>query len=334
MLHFDWIGTHFEAGLRYGRSQRERGFSLNRPEILGITPEKLAFGQACAALCQRVYPEFWQELRGIAQGEEMPLGELCAFLFGMYCFPGGQFCTCFAFAAPGGTVFGRNSDFAAALEPFYESSHYHLAGGNAFVGNGTAPAQMEDGVNCHGLAAGLTFVYPTGKKPGLNGGILTRYLLERCADVPSAIQALRRLPISSSQTITLADRAGRMAVVECNWERVEVLSPQAGEDFVAATNEFHSPAMLPYRADLEDTIHSGLRYQVARQALSHREGEPIKFAMDLLAGRFGFLCQYDRSLGMDTVWSSVYRLSAPGEVYRCEGNPSRQLFWQDKRLSF
>ena len=103
---------------------------------------------------------------------------------------------------------------------------------------------------------------------------------------------------------------------------------------MAATNEFHSPAMLPYRADLEDTIHSGLRYQVARQALSHREGEPIKFAMDLLAGRFGFLCQYDRSLGMDTVWSSVYRLSAPGEVYRCEGNPSRQLFCQDKRLSF
>ena len=51
------------------------------------------------------------------------------------------------------------SDFAVALEPTNENSYYHLTDGNAFVGNSTAPSQMEDGVNCHGLAVGLTAFY-------------------------------------------------------------------------------------------------------------------------------------------------------------------------------
>ncbi len=92
--------------------------------------------------------------------------------------------------------------------------------------------------------------------------------------------------------------------------------------------------MKRYNPALEDTVFSGLRYQVAKKALDDRWGEPVAFAQELLAGKFGFLCQYDRSKGMDTVWSSIYCLSSPGEIYRCEGNPSRQSFERDCRLKF
>ena len=172
------------------------------------------------------------------------------------------------------------------------------------------------------------------ERPGLGAGILTRYLLERCSTVPEAVEELGRLTISSNQTLTLADRAGRMAVVECNCQGMEVLEPEPGTDFVVATNSFHGVGMKRYNPALEDTVFSGLRYQVAKKALDDRWGEPVAFAQELLAGKFGFLCQYDRSKGMDTVWSSIYCLSSPGEIYRCEGNPSRQSFERDCRLKF
>lgn len=61
------------------------------------------------------------------------------------------------------------------------------------------------------------------------------------------------------------------------------------------------------------------------------EDEAVSFAMDVLKGKYGFLCQYDRSTGKDTVWSVVYDVGR-GRVYRCEGNPSRRRFAEDKRF--
>ena len=43
-----------------------------------------------------------------------------------------------------------------------------------------------------------------------------RYVLERCRTVEEAIEAIRELPVGSAQAITLADRSGAVAVVECN----------------------------------------------------------------------------------------------------------------------
>ncbi len=56
-------------------------------------------------------------------------------------------------------------------------------------------------------------------------------------------------------------------------------------------------------------------------------------AKKLLAGEFGFLCQYDRKTGKDTVWSAIYDLSNK-RVYRCEGNPNRKKFQEDMRFDF
>ena len=58
-----------------------------------------------------------------------------------------------------------------------------------------------------------------------------------------------------------------------------------------------------------------------------REGETLALSdvQALLAGRKGFLCQYDRAAGRDTVWSAACDLTRR----RCllaEGNPGRTAF--------
>ena len=39
---------------------------------------------------------------------------------------------------------------------------------------------------------------------------------------------------------------------------------------------------------------------------------------------FGFMCQYDRKLDADTVWSVIYDIKNK-KIYRVEGNPSRKI---------
>ena len=56
-----------------------------------------------------------------------------------------------------------------------------------------------------------------------------------------------------------------------------------------------------------------------------------EMAVGLLSGKHGFLCQYDRKTGKDTVWSVIYDLTNK-KIFRTEGNPSRKKYKEDTRF--
>lgn len=104
--------------------------------------------------------------------------------------------------------------------------------------------------------------------------------------------------------------------------------------FVAAVNAFHLDAMTPYRAEGIDDWNAEERYRTIHSAFaSERTADAVSFAMDVLRGTYGFLCQYDPATGKDTVWSSVYDVGAR-RIWRCEGNPSRKEYEEDGRFVF
>ena len=75
------------------------------------------------------------------------------------------------------------------------------------------------------------------------------------------------------------------------------------------------------------------RYDTTRNALvNNKDNYNLEFAMDLLGGKYGFMCQYDRKTNADTVWSVVYDLKN-NKVYRVEGNPGRKKFKEDIRFN-
>lgn len=326
MLHTNWTGPHYEAGKAYGKALKAQAAQLER---LRVGAERSAFAAECLPLYRQYAPALLEEMEGIAGGLGESFSFVTDFMLSMYCFLPAVHCSAFAFSREGVTVLGRNSDFMVSAEPFCDSPHYRLEGAYAFLGNTTLWTQMEDGVNEHGLAAGLTFLYPTKRRPGFNAGMLVRYLLEKCRTVEEALDALRRLPIGSAQTITLADRGGRIALVECNCDKVAVLPPRAGAVYTA--NHFVSPELTPYQYRGPDEIFSHRRYETLENAFRRERRFSRTFAQELLSGKHGFLCQYDRAKGMDTVWSVVYDLSG-GAVCRAEGNPARAAFREDGRL--
>ncbi|WP_312352754.1 C45 family peptidase [Aminipila sp.] len=331
MYQLNFKGSHYDAGLQFGSKIKSEGWKLKEQTITDISEERMEYVGNAVEIYQREYPEILEEIKGIADGQEMEFELLAAFILGMYSFTIDNHCTCIALrTSENHMIFGRNSDFLVELESKYGSYCYDLDNSYRFIGNSTAFVEMEDGINEHGLAVGFTFIYSREKKLGLNAGIIVRYLLEKCRTVEECIKALEAMTIGSAQTLTIADPSGDMAVVECNAHELVTIRPKE-RPCVYTTNHFNSVSMKKYMEAPEDILFSHLRYKVASEALSKEEEYTFDFVKDLLSGKKGFMCQYDRALGADTVWSSLYDLTAL-KYYRCEGNPSREIYKEDLRM--
>ena len=336
MYHAHFKGTHYKAGFRWGSLLLRHKNIILEHIPFEITQERIAYALSCIPVYERFYPEILDEIQGLADGQAVDVHALQAVLFSMYAMPPTCNCSCFASMTKDGILLGRNSDFLTAMEKLNQNVIYELTDGvYSFTGNTTAFVEIEDGINEYGLAIGLTSVYPFRKQPGFNAGLLVRYLLEKCKRVSEAIFMVKALPVASAQTLTLADLTGDMAVIEHNSERLEIIRP-AGDpsSFVCATNTFHHPDMKIYNNPEIDNWFAETRFQTLASALSDSDNiSELIFAKELLSGKHGFLCQYDRNTGKDTAWSVVYDLKGH-RIYRAEGNPSRKNYKEDSRFRF
>ena len=334
MYHGRFKKSHYEAGYKWGSLLCKNGKIIDRSPTFSITKERRIFVEDCMPIYEKYYPEILEEIRGVADGQKSRYEDFCVFLFSMYCFEFSGHCTCFAFKDKNNLIFGRNSDFLVSLEELYMNCLYKLDGVYGFNGNTTAFIEMEDGINEYGLAVGLTFIYPKVIKAGFNSGMLVRYLLEKCKTTDEAIISLKTLPIASQQTFTVADNNGEIAVVECNCNHIEVIRPTEHNGFVAAANTFISSKMDKYNKHNIDNWQSDERYSVACNALEKNTNHfSAELAMNILSGKYGFMCQYERKKGADTVWSVVYDIKNK-KIFRAEGNPSRKKFREDSRMKF
>ena len=334
MYHGRFKGSHYNAGYKWGNLLYKNNKIISKQHTFKITEERRNFVKDCLPIYKKYYPEILEEIKGIADGQQDSYDDLCTFLLSMYCFEFDNHCTCIAFKDKDNIIFGRNSDFLVELEKLYMNCLYNLDNVYAFNGNTTAFVEMEDGVNEYGLAIGLTFIYPTTIKAGFNAGLLVRYLLEKCKTTNEVVESIKTLPIASQQTLTVVDCSGNIAVIECNSENIEVIKPNKDRNFVVATNEFNSENMIKYNNYNIDDWKAQERYEVGYNALiKNKDNFSFDLAKDILSGKYGFMCQYNRRTNADTVWSVIYDIKYK-KVYRVEGNPSRKNFKEDMRLKF
>lgn len=114
--------------------------------------------------------------------------------------------------------------------------------------------------------------------------------------------------------------------------RCSCLAFRQGKHVILARNSDFLTEMEKWNQNGIYRLDGGYHFQGNTTAFVEME-EPVAFAVDVLRGRYGFLCQYERRTGKDTVWSVVYDVGE-GKVWRCEGNPSRKSFKEDGRFGF
>ena len=332
MYHPRFKGNHYEIGLKFGSNLKKHNIDFD--EIINLDEFQQGFGRKSQTVLSNFFPEVCEEIRGMTDGLNYPYDKFASWLLCHGCCYDPKGCTAFCFAHNNKVFYGRNNDLPPFLKKVSISALYDLKNGYSFIGNTSGMINCEEGLNENGLAVAMTFVVPTMIIPGITSVFLVRYLLEKCATTREAINALQSLPIASACNIVLADKRGDMVVAECTPEKVFLRRPAKDETFVVAANHFPSDEMKNHNASNWNIFSSDTRYKTAYNALK-KTGYVggVEYAKAILGGKYGFMCQYDKQLNFDTIWSSVFDISN-NKIYRAEGNPSRTKFKEDTRFNW
>lgn len=342
MYHPRFKGNHYEMGQKMGNIFKK----YNAQFPINLDSFQTKFGKESGILLKQFFPEAADEIRGITDVIEIDNELFTSWMMCMGCCLDiddshcGEVrgCTAFSFVHDGQIYHARNNDLPPFLKKTSKSIFYWPKNKNIFILHTSSIVNGEEGINQYGLVAAMTFVMPKLKeiKPGINSVFLVRYILENCKTVKEGIDALIKLPIASSCNILLTDRIGKMVVVECNPMKIHIRTPEknkSGEKFIITVNHFSSKEMWKHDASDRNVYYSETRYQTVYNALKNiNYNDSIEHAKNILRGKYGFMCRYDKTLNFETIWSSVFDISG-NRIYTAEGNPKRTKYIEDKRFS-
>jgi len=229
-------GTPYEVGHAQARwfaaTAKGRAFlrrkAIRFPQWFDIRAEQKAF----AAFA----PAVWEEIAGIADGLAIPM-ERAVLRFGN---AGMRPPTGGCSAVMTGGIYGRNYDF----KPRYYDAQFslvHAKGSYASIGASAILTGRLDGMNEHGLVAGLHLVRTSPRRPGLSCVVIVRSILDQCATTAEAVALLRRIPHAMLYNYSLLDADGVAAVVEAVPGCVAVRTGA----WLACTSHFQSPLLRP-----------------------------------------------------------------------------------------
>ena len=332
MYHPRLRGSHYKMGHHYASLIYKHGFRIS--QLPKLSAKALDFGRRSEKIVSGYFPEILEEIKGFAAGCHGSYDFIVSFLLNIgiekYQIP-----KCSAFAAFNGSdvFFGRNHDYSPAFKKFTESCLVSPEGGYSFIGQSDVFIGKCDGVNEKGLAIGTAFVAGKTPKPGVNFEIANRYVLEKCATVQESATALSKFQFSTSQNFLLTDKSGDMAVVEACSERIRIRKPENGGFIVSTNNFLHSDMQKMEQNHDRNWFNSETRYRSIYDVLKQLNGDiDLLTVQRILSGHYGFVCQYDKSTSIDTLWSFASNLKELN-ILRAEGNPSKTKFKNDSRLS-
>ncbi len=315
-------------GHTYGTDLYKFGFRLSDQTV-----EKLDFATKSEEEVQRIFPEILDEIHGLAEACQTSYENMLAFILGIGAFTTEGGCSEFATFNGSDIVFGRNYDFYYKFKDFTESyvtlpedAYSSLGHSDIFVGR-------EDGLNENGLAVAISFVGPTRVEPGVNFPIAVRCVLDKCSNVEEAVKILLNTKFSTTNNYLLADREGRMGVVEASPGKVKVRGRATGQSYLVATNHFVHPEMLEMEDKARRDPTTLSRYSAISTALEQQHGQiDVGAAQKILSSHDGSVCSHMEDMQLGTLWSVIATLKRP-QLYRSEGNPCRVGYQLDERLS-
>ncbi len=329
-------------GVKRGKIFRRGGISFP----LQLDGFQLEHGKRSEEILRKFFPEVCEEIRGVSDTIEADYLHFVSWMLCMGCCMYNlennipveiRGCTAFAYSKGGRILYGRNNDLPPYLRDGSKSEIYAPENGNRFQITTSSFINGEEGLNEHGLAVAMTFVMtaPAKIRAGFNSCFIVRYLLEKAKDTEQAISRLLDLPIASNCNILLADKSGRMAVVECTPSVKKIREPETfgGDRIICTVNSFTSDEMKAYEDANGNDYDSHKRYEVVMDSFSSGKikDDYIETTKQLLKGDYGFLCQYDQEPDFETVWSSIFDLESLA-IYRAEGDPRKKRFIIDNRL--
>lgn len=285
-------GSHREVGQQIGARMRPalcRLVERMRQRVpAGLTYRDLVRqGQVFLAYSRGVYPQYVEELEGIAEGADLPLEELflgmCEELWEPTFWRRG--CTDFAArgraTVDGSTLLAHTNDEAPEREEGLVILRVQAGDEPEFLGVSLGGLGFSAGFNAAGIALTGNEVLARDVRPGVPRLLIVRAILaaRRLGEAMDVCLLPQR---ASNYNNIIADRWGEVYSVEGSATDYEALYIE--DDILAHANHYLSPAMRHLEADRNDIGGSILRYHRAIRLLRENFGQlsPERF-MALLA---------------------------------------------------
>lgn len=341
MYHLRLKGGHYQMGVKRGTIFKKAKISFP----LHLDEFQLKHGKQSEKILREFFPEVCEEIKGVSDTIGADYITFASWMLCMGCCMYNleenipveiRGCTAFACTKNGRVIYGRNNDLPPYLRDGSKSEIYVPENGNKFNITTSSFINGEEGLNEYGLAVAMTFVMTKLEKirAGFNSCFVVRYLLEKAKSTDEAVSLLMDLPVSSNCNILLADKSGRMVVVECTplFKRIREAELFTHGCIVCTVNSFTSDEMKPHDDSDGNDYDSAKRYQVVIDSFEHyMKDDVIEDTKKLLKGDYGFMCQYDNEADFETVWSSIFDLENLS-IFRAEGDPRKKKFVIDNRL--
>ncbi|WP_061810060.1 C45 family autoproteolytic acyltransferase/hydolase [Rossellomorea vietnamensis] len=259
---FQMRGNSYDIGVETGEKMRDTSIL----HMLGsITKQEIDLPEM-KSIYTSFSPHLMEELEGLAEGFGISSLKAAALCSG-YDVPKTEAMGCSSLLSK--ECYVRNYDFSPDL---YDGVFSMVQPKQAFASAGYNLQVLgrHDGVNEHGLVAGLHFVSHDGYRKGVSPWAAIRMVLDTCSSLEDAVALLQEIPHSACYNFSIGDRNGKMAEVEASPEKVTV---RYGESFLSCVNHFQDEQMnSKNRPFIEGSLERNEHLlRLNEEQLSHRQ---------------------------------------------------------------
>lgn len=283
-------GSHREMGRQIGEAMREQVIhSINNArKLLDNTYDTLQLDWDGALIQARKYlpfaeeryPQYVDELRGIAEGANVNFGDL-TMVNSMEAVTTDALhltkCTSFAVnqdrTANGKVLIAHNEDWIPEDEPDIYIIHARPEHELPFLAMSYGGLLPNIGFNAAGIAQCCDSVYPTDSRIGIPRVVVSRAVL--AADTPS--EAIRKALVSkraAGYNHLIVHESGEIYSVEVSARHFAILYAENGQ--IVHTNHFLDKEMRAIECDSEELIATRVRYFRALRLLTATDQHTIK----------------------------------------------------------
>ena len=334
---FEIRGTHREVGRQIGEALKprlRRALAEERTDLPpGVTwPEMVRQGQLYLARSRPVYPQYVEELEGIAEAASLPFDELfllvCEELWEPAAWTRG--CTDMVArgraTADGSTLVAHTNDLSPQVEEDLVLLKVQAGDEPEFLGVSVGGGGYSAGYNAAGISMTGNQVACNDIRPGVPRLLIVRAILaaRRLEDAMNACLLRHR---ASNYNNVIADAHGEVYSMEGSATDCEPIYIEG--DLLAHANHYVSPPMRSFEADRNEISNSVIRHNRAWRLLRENHGRltPERFRALLAdhANYPGSICKH--GLESVTVFSLIIRLEER-RAWIGKGRPCQTTYYE------
>ena len=273
-------GTHREVGQQIGQACQTRirsTLARLRDELpADVTWEKmLQQSMRFLEFSRQVYPQYVDELEGIAEGADVPFDEvflsMCEELWEAAAWRG---CTDMAArgcaSKDGSTLIAHTNDLLPHAEEHLVLLKVQAGDEPEFLGISSGGIAISAGFNAAGISLTGNQLDNNDIRPGVPRLLVVRAILTS-RNLSEAMDHCLLPKRASSYNNVLADLSGEVYCMEGSATDCEPI--YIDEDILAHTNHYLSPAMRHFESDRNSISNSVLRYNRAMRLLRENYGQ-------------------------------------------------------------